>query len=1275
MNTVVCGAWAVLLQRYCGEHEVMFGLTVAGRPPSIPEIEHAIGVFINTVPCRVAIDDRPLWDWLAMLQLQQAEAQPFEHSALADIQRWSEVTPGQPLFETIVVYQNIVGGDADRAVDSAPAAEIERVGAVEKINYPLALTVSGRRELSLRFNYDAARLPTTTADRLHRQLARILTGFADPSVQRPRQIDLLAPEERHRILVDWNQTQTPAPSATVDRLTTDAYAGRGDAVALVAGQAHLSWTELDQRVNRFARLLASYGVGPEVIVGLWLERCLDLIVATLGIARAGGAYLPIDRTEPAERVVRMLDEAGAHLLITHRASALDGLDSDVTVIGLKESAERLSSDSHAAIASPAGPDNLAYVIFTSGSTGRRKGVAVTHRNIVGLVRAGGPVQQHSDDVLLQYAPVAFDAATFEIWACLANGARLVIAPPEALSVAELGELVRQEQVTSLWTTCVLFEEIVDRGLDPLASLRQWWTGGDVMAAAHVHRAAASLPACTVMHAYGPTEATTYTTVSPVRGVRAETRLSIGTPLPNRQVYVLDRHGDPVPPGVTGELHIGGSGNARAYWRQPAITAERFVPHPWSAHGDRLYRTGDLVQWRDDGTLEFVGRRDQQVKIRGYRIEPGEIETVLCACPGVAQAVVVPWTAGDQPKRLVAYVVPVRNASITPEVLRAFARARLPEYMTPAAFVSLDAFPIAATGKLDRAALPQPAWTSPAAGVAAPRDDREASLVAIWQTVLGVARVGIHDNFFDLGGDSILSLRIASRASEAGLTLTPRQVFQHQTIAELAAVVAQTPAAEAEQGEIVGTAPLTPIQAAFFASDPVAPHHFNQAIVLQPRESLRTTPLRTAARELLRHHDALRLRFDCRDGVWTQRSTGAAGEPDPVVCIDLRDVSPRVRGRLAAQAADDVQGSLNLAVGPVFRLACFAALNANTDRLLFAAHHLVVDGVSWRVLLDDLAQAYQAAAAGAVMAWPRKTTAYQHWAKQLAARVDARAFDDQAPYWIACGGRPDGRPLPRDRSGPNTAAAAAVVKRTLPEADTRTLLQDAPRVFAAQIDEVLLTALLEAVGVWSGRTRIGVDLEGHGRDLLPDGVDVTRTVGWFTSVYPVWFTRVPADLPGQLQQVKTDLRAIPQRGTGYGPLRFLGPDAALRAQLAAAPHPEISFNYLGQFDQTFRADGFFRAAAGARGRTIRGDERRQYLFEIDLLVIGGRLNVTWGYGRDVTSRATATALAARFVDALAALAERCRGEREVTADFAGLDPKQLASVVRQVATAQRAGSSR
>ncbi len=1228
---VLLAAFQALLSRLAGTDDVVVGSPIAGRGRR--ETEGLIGFFVNTLVLRGDLSGDPEFRALlrrvrdVTLNAYEHQDVPFER-LVAELQPERSLAQG-PLFQVMLALQTSevsAGGGVD-------GLRIRPVGAaLETARFDLTLDLaadpSGIRG-GLEYRTDL--FDQRTAERMVQRLARVLEQVAAEPERRLSGLDLLDDGER-RALQAWSGTETAYHPRPLHALFAEQAARTPDAPALVFDGRTVGYAELDAAANRLANHLLRCGAGPETIIGVVAERTPETVVTLLAILKAGGAYLPLDPSYPAERLRYMLADSGAALIVSHGALP-DGLaDADLPrVVDPRIEVELIAACPAVAPSVAADAESLAYVIYTSGSTGRPKGVAVPHRGVPNMASwKAARLGQCAADRALQFASLSFDAAVEELFGAWLIGGTLVMAPRESLMPGEpLRETLRRERVSF-----ATLPPTVLAMLDPadFPDLRVVVSAGEALPAAVAARWA---DAVELHNAYGPTETTVSASSGRVMPDAADgIAPDIGRPLENVRAVVLDGAGRLVPPGVPGELYVGGAGVARGYLRRPGLTAERFVPDAFGDRpGARLYRTGDRVRWMREGTLQYLGRLDAQVKVRGFRIEPGEVERVLLAHLGVREARVIVRedTPGD--KRLVAYVAGEPDGN----ELRAHLRERLPAYMVPAAFVAMEQLPLTPNGKLDVRALPAPDRALRAEFYVAPRTPIEEALAGIWGEVLRLDRVGVEENFFALGGDSILSIQVVSRARRAGIEVSPRQVFQHQTIAQLAAV-AGTAAAVAERGRAEGPVALTPVQAWFFEGEQPSPAHQNQAVLLEVDPSVPDTALEAALAAVLDHHDALRLRFRRTESGWEQWHADDAGIA--LERIDLAVLDAEAQDRAQEDVAAQRQASLDLERGPLGRAVLFDR-GEQGRVLLLAIHHLVVDGVSWRILRDDLELACLQAARGEMVEAGARSTSFARWSEALTAYAGTEELTAEATYWLAQG--PKGTaPLPVDGVGPLTVSSARTVSVGLDAYETRALLQEVPAAYRTQINDVLLAALARALGAWTGSPRVRIALEGHGReeDVVP-GVDLTRTVGWFTSIYPVVLDTAGADGPGDvLKRVKEQLRAVPHRGIGYGVLRHLSPDAALRQALTNQPEPQVSFNYLGQFDGGTAASERLRFTSGPRGADVAGDTRRRFLLDVSGGVAGGCLQMAWTYDEGTHARETIERVANAFVAALRELIAHC-----------------------------------
>ena len=799
LNTIFQGSWALLLSRYSGLDDVVFGATVSGRPPELPGVASMIGLFINTLPVRVRVEGgRTLPEWLQEIQDHQAEARQYEYSSLVEIQGWSETPRSQQLFESILVFENYPIGEAIKTRQAE--IEVTDLRVFEQTNYPLTVAAAPGQEIKLLAGYDGNRFDDATVTRLLDHWMLLLEQMAANPLAKLADYRLLTEAERERLVVDLNQTATARRQGVcAHQLFEEQVAKTPNAIAVIAAGETLTYLELNRQANQLARHLRGIGVSPEDRVGICLERGSEMLVCILAVLKAGAAYVPIDPRYPEERLAFMLHDGQVSALITRSDLAADLYRKAARVVRLDSNREEISRLSDENPVFEIDAEQLAYAIYTSGSTGHPRGVMVSHEALVNFTLAMvDAIELAPGDRFLQFASFSFDASVVQIFPTLVSGAALVLhTAPGELSNMDLLRLCETNEVTILDLPAAFWRQWVDEMVARRAllkrPLRVFMTGGESLSAEKLKALLGLVerPA-KFISSYGPTEATVAATIYQNTegldaGVEAR-KLPIGKLLPNTQIYLLDKDLHPTPIGAPGELHIGGIGLARGYLNQPHLTAEKFIPNPFSkVPGARLYRTGDQARFLADGNIEFLGRIDHQVKIRGFRIELQEIEETLVNHHEVEQAVVVARGDGAGDKRLVAYVVPRQETALEPGRLRAHLRERLPEYMIPSLFVSLDQLPLTPNGKIDRKALPDPEPVI--REYTPPRNATEADLASIWSAVLRADKIGVYDNFFDMGGYSLLAIQVISRARESfGVDLPVRRLFDNPTIAEMALAI-------------------------------------------------------------------------------------------------------------------------------------------------------------------------------------------------------------------------------------------------------------------------------------------------------------------------------------------------------------------------------------------------------------------------------------------------------------------------------------------------------
>ncbi|MEY9927497.1 amino acid adenylation domain-containing protein/non-ribosomal peptide synthase protein (TIGR01720 family) [Catenulispora sp. GP43] len=1265
--TTLVAATQAYLARLSGDTDIAVGTVTSGRDRA--EIQHLIGFFVNTLVLRSRVEARQSFaDLLGGVRATVLDA--FAHQDVPFEKVVDEVQPVRdtsrtPLFQVMVVLQNTPSADLDLPGLAVADVETEVEQAPFDLTVEFAETDSGDLRGSLTYNTDL--FDAATAERMAGQLSTLLTAVAEDPGRLIGTLPLARDGELETLLAQACGPFAPVAEATLPELFERQAARTPDAVALVAGERELTYAELDRVANRLAHRLIGKGVGPERIVALALPRAAETVVAQLAVSKAGGAFLPVDPDYPPQRREFMVRDAGAFLVLDDPAEvwAADGTDGADTAPTDADRATELT------LAHPA------YVIYTSGSTGTPKGVMVTHRGLAGF--AASAAERYGSgpgDRVLQFASPSFDACVLELCTSLLSGAALVTGEEGPLVGERLAEVLAQREISHTLIPPAALATVEPAAAGALPALRTLIVGAEACPADLVDRWA---PGRRMVNSYGPTESTVVATWTGPLTAGTGTP-PIGFPAGATRVYLLDAALRPVPPGVIGELYLGGPGLARGYLGRPGLTASRFVADPFDAPGERMYRTGDLARRQADGELRFAGRADDQIKLRGFRIEPGEIESALRRGPLVRDAVVTVFTGGPAsgpaggpapgsdnasqgrtaagPARLVAYIVLAEqsaDAGVPVAELRAQLAELLPPYMVPSIFVPLDRLPLTPNGKLDRSALPDPGPAVPTAGSrVAPRTDVERRIARIWGDVLGVADVGADDNFFVLGGDSILSMQVVSRLRRDGLHLATRDLFSHQTVAELATVVRDAPQRGGE-GFTAGEVPLTPIQEWFLTTPRAAHSHFNQSTLLELEAAPDPEALLAALNALLEHHDALRMRFTRDEQGWHQFNPPPAPSDDVLVRHDLSGLGSEQADAAMTKAADELHAGFDLAHGPLLRAALFTGDPDRPVYLLLVAHHLVVDAVSWRVLRDDLECAYQQAVQGEPAALGERSTSFREWALGLSAHVAGGGLDEEVPYWEQAVAVESGVPFGLAAFPPAETAAVTV---ELSEQDTTALLRAAPAAYRTAVNDVLLAALTLALARWRGGDLVRLDLEGHGREEVIKGVDLSRTVGWFTTVYPVT-VRVPApdgfgpdrDWRSLVKSVRRQLRTVPANGLGFGALRTFG-SPEVRERLAADRHghSEVVFNYLGQWDA--RSDsgsqepggGLVRAEHGSFGQDHDPRDGGSHLLEVVGAVRDGRMAFTWHHRPAVHSTPAVRRVAEEFGQALRQIARHARGGR-------------------------------
>ncbi|MFC4034402.1 amino acid adenylation domain-containing protein [Streptomyces polygonati] len=1296
---------AFLLHLHGGDTDIPLGTPIAGRTDDA--LDDLVGFFVNSLVLRTDLSGDPTFREL-LGRVRDQDLSAYQHQDLPFERLVEDLNPTRtqnqsPLFQVMLALQNQQTARPD--LPGLTVTPEERHHGISKFDLTFSFTeLPDHGGLHTAVEFSTELFDTATVSRLLDRFTHLLGQLSADPDRHLAHYSALTDEERAEVLVLGRGRAGEPGTLSIPAAFERAAARNPEAVAVRAPGVELTYRDVDRRSGQLAGALVARGVGPESGVAVLMDRCPGLVVASLGALRAGGAYVPLDGRWPVARIRQAVRTAGVRVLLVDAvwrghawveeaaAAGLQVLELD-PVGRLPEQEPLFRGD----LPPVGGGERLAYVMFTSGSTGEPKAVAITHADILAL--ATDSLFDGAREAVLMHSAYAFDASTYEMWAPLLAGGRIVVAPPGVLDPAALARVVQDEGVRALFMTTALFNALAEADPTVFAGLRMVCTGGEAAALGMLQKVADACPRTAVHHVYGPTETTTFATRHLIEsGSSFDTAPPIGRALDGMSLYVLDSRLDPAPQGVTGELYLAGAGLARGYLGRAGLTAGRFVADPFGAAGSRMYRTGDLVRWNNHGRLEYVGRADDQVKLRGFRIELGEIEAALTGQKGIATACAV--VREDQPgdRRLVAYLTGDEDRVPDAE-LRAALAVTLPDYMVPGAFVDLPVLPLTPNGKIDRKALPapDPAARGAGGGGRSPRTPEEEALCGVFTDVLGIPGVGIDDDFFQLGGDSILSIQVVSRVRGADLAITPQDVFVHRTperIAQVAAPLTAETAAEADPG--TGPVPLTPI-VSWFLDRPGGRDGFNQSMTFRTPADATEAGLARVLQAVLDTHGALRLRLVERaDGDRPGLEVPEAGTVSGAAAltrVDVAGLGARESEAVFVREGEAARRALSPRAGVMLRAVWFDAGPGRSGRLLLVVHHLAVDGVSWRTLAADLPAAWTAVGAPATASrpddpLPLAATSFKQWARLLGADAlnDRRAAE--LPYWQDVLRTPD--PLLGERPlDPARDTAERIGDHTveLPTQWTQPLLTTVASAYHAGINDVLLAALALAVVDWrtrrgiSDRTELLLHLEGHGREQLVDGVDLSRTVGWFTSLFPVRLdpgpvprltaARIPgATLDQALKQVKEQLRTVPDRGLGFGMLRYLNP--ATRDLLSPADTaPQIGFNYLGRISGTApAANGDWQVVFDATApRNQDPDMPASHVLDINAhtrdLPSGPRLVAQWSWPRDLLAEDDVQELADDWLRVLRALVDHVRGT-----DAGGFTPSDMPLVTVKQAQLDR-----
>lgn len=1266
---LLLAAFQVLLARYSGHNDIAVGTPIANRTQV--ELEDLIGYFVNPLVIRTSLKGNPTFRELlkrvrnVCLDAYAHQNLPFE-KVLEALQPERDLSRS-PLYQVVFTLRNM-------QPESEMLQDITFKPFFADYNvtkFDLTLVVEDRDEgFKCVVDYSIDLFDAATIRQMLRHFQNLLESIVAEPQQHIAALPLLDPAERQQLLVDWNATTQPWPLEQCTHELISAQAARTpNAIALACNELSLTYGELERRSNQLAHYLRQQGVGLEKLVGLALERSVEMVIAILAVHKAGGAYVPLDPNYPAERLAYMLNDCHVEVLITMQ-TLLEQLPEEAgrTVLCLDRDWELIARQSSASPANRVNMRNLAVVIYTSGSTGRAKGVQIDHLGMLNhLFLKNEDLGLRADDIMAQTASHSFVISIWQFLSPLVRGAQVQIFQDEvthdtAQLLQEMGErrVSIVQIVPSLLNIMLDESDEADNAAQASPHLRYMIATGEALP---THLCASWLkryPHIPMVNSFGSTECSddvahiTFHDIAEVPLNRPSA--PIGHALGNMRVYVLDAHLEPVPVGVPGDLYIGGIGLSRGYLDRPDMTADRFIPDLFSNEpGARLYRMGDRARYLPDGNLEYLGRVDHLVKLRGFRIELGEIESVLRSHPSMHDALAQVREDTPGSKRLVAYVVPEEGATLEISAIRSYLKQQLPDYMVPATFMVLEALPLNANGKIDWRALPVPEQgrSDLAAEFVAPTTERECRLAEIWCRVLDVPQVGIHDNFFELGGDSLLGMRMIALAHKVDVHLTAKQLMQYQTISELLEVALDAPLAVAEQGPVVGSFPVVPMQSWALQHWPWKnPHRWNFAYIFEAPQPLDYHLLRQTLAHLMRHHDGLRIRFERGSAGWQASIPAPDDEISPLVWVDLSDVPEAEQAAAISERADALQAEQNLFEGRGFRIGYFHLGPDRPGRLLILLHLLVADAFSLRIMLHDIQVVYTQLQRGEEVQMPEKTTSIKRWAERLSEYVASPEMQAEArEYWLKLPWHQTA-PLPVDhpeKRGKATVAGIRKVFRSLSSEETTALLN----VMTPDIGilDILFSSLLHAFAPLIGTRPLHFGVRELGRQTEFDDVEPPAN-----TVARLSLDRLLLLSPGEsgvledtLRAVTEQMEAVPQRGIGHDLITYMSKDPELvEAMCSTIPRHEILLNHTGQMQQAFTLPEGVGVLGGMAPENPGPTRDLNELLDFPIFLVsnfsGDQFRLVCEYSGELFEEATMEQLIDRYLDAIRALIRHLQGAK-------------------------------
>lgn len=1232
--TLMAGVNA-LLYRYTGQQDIIIGMPIAGREH--PDLENQIGLYLNTLAIRTKLEENITFRALVQkekdLLLSAYEHQIYPFDELVGKLNLKRNTSRSALFDVLVVFQNqnqLKLGNTDQYIKGLQAESYDYHKKTSQFDVSYTFTEE-EEQLGLMIEYNTDIYDDSLIHRMFIHFENLLTSAMDNEAQNLNndhtisnlgEIDFLTREEKKQLVYESNDTETDYPSdKTIVELFEEQVRNTPENIALVFENIELTYRELNEEANQLgAYLRETYTIQPDNLIAIELEKSEKMIVAIIGVLKSGAGYVPIDLEYPEERIDYIKEDT--RIKVTINELFFKNFKEDNT--------KRILPKNNLPIISR--PDNLAYIIYTSGTTGQPKGVMIENRSVVSLVKPGSYFTLNDKNVLLSTGSINFDATILEYFGTLLNGAKLILVNTHDLLDPEiLSEKIEMNLVDSMWMTASWFNQVSEQKIELFKNIKQLIIGGDTLSPQPIIQLQNTYPDIKIVNGYGPTENTTFSSTYPIKEIKSGS-IPIGKPLENSSIYILDDNHKVVPLGVSGKLYVSGAGLSRGYLNKPDLTKEKFVDNPFKK-GTKMYDTGDLGRWLPDGNIEFLGRKDFQVKIRGYRIELGEIETNILQFNTNIKQVVADAKELNGEKVLVAYYTTDNQSKIDKSELKDYLQHKLPEYSLPNFFVELEHIPLTSNGKTDRRALPEIQNTDLIKHeFVAPKNENEQLLVEIWQEILGIERIGVTDNFYNLGGDSIKSIQVSSKLRKKGKILNIVNILKNPTIISLAEFIENVDNEE-DQGIVLGNVPLAPIQHYFFGNEYIKnKNYYNQSVVLTSKEGVDPLVLDKTIEKLVFYHDILRARYLHENGVWKQSIENMNQSHYSIHSYDLSNISDPHDEII--EISKFLQSSLDISSGVLFKIGHIKL--ENEDLLIFIIHHLIIDGVSWRILLKDFNEIYESIVKDKEVKLI-KSTSYKKWTETLLKYSEKETFLQESAYWnkmLSC----EIPVIPVDYPC-NNPISDGYANFSLSEKHTQALKTTVHRAYNTDNTEILLIALGLAVKDVFDIEKVLVKMERHGREDIGENLDLSNTLGWFTTIYPFLLDVGKNQKYSEIIQVKEDVRKVPNKGIGYNIFKYI------KKELNHNHLYSIQFNFLGDFDNTFESKDnsqFNFADYSIASSVLEENAGIDYLFSISGMIVNGVLSLSIIYSLQQFSEKTVQNFKERFKTRLESIIEECDG---------------------------------